>query len=71
MCIAFRPEARTELLEAKAWYERQAPGLGLEFARAVDASIASIVRTPEAYPLIEGECRRALLVHSEADQERR
>lgn len=61
MRIAFRPEALNELLEAKAWYERQAPGLGLEFARAVEASIASAVRTPEVYPLIEGDCRRALL----------
>ena len=61
MRVAFRPEARAEALEAKAWYEHQAPGLGLEFARAVEASISSAVRTPEAYPVIEGDCRRALL----------
>ena len=61
MRIAFRPEARAEVLEAKAWYEQQARGLGHEFARTVEASIASAVRTPEAYPLIEGECRRVLL----------
>jgi len=61
MRIAFRPEARAEVIEAKAWYERQASGLGLEFARAVEASISSAVRMPEAYPVIEVECRRALL----------
>jgi plasmid stabilization system protein ParE len=61
MRIAFRPEARAEVLEAKAWYEQRSPGLGLEFARAVDASISSAVRTPEAYPAIAGECRRVLL----------
>jgi len=61
MRIAFRPEARAEVLEAKAWYEQRSPGLGLEFARAVDASISSAVRTPEAYPAVAEECRRVLL----------
>jgi toxin ParE1/3/4 len=61
MRVAFRPEARAEVLEAKSWYEQQAPGLGLEFARAVDASVSSAVRTPEAYPVVDGQCRRVLL----------
>lgn len=61
MRIAFRPEARAEVLETKTWYEQQAPGLGLEFARAVEVSISSAARTSEAYPVIEGECRRVLL----------
>ena len=41
MRILFRPEARAELLEAQAWYESRATGLGLEFARVVDAAVAS------------------------------
>ena len=61
MRVAFRPEARAEALEARVWYEQKAPGLGLEFARAIEASIASAARTPEAYPVIEGECKRVLL----------
>jgi plasmid stabilization system protein ParE len=61
MRVAFRPEALAEVLEARAWYEQKAPGLGLEFARAIEASVESAARTPEAYPLIEGECRRVLL----------
>lgn len=61
MRVAFRPEALAEVLEARAWYEQKAPGLGLEFAPAIEACVESAARTPETYPLIEGECRRVLL----------
>ncbi len=50
MRILFRPEARMEVLEAQAWYEDRAPGLGHEFARALEAAIASTVRFPESHP---------------------
>ena len=36
MTVVFRPEAEAELLESQAWYEECSPGLGLDFARAVD-----------------------------------
>lgn len=49
MQVVFRPEAENELLEAQAWYEKISPGLGYEFARAVDVSIAKITRTPKAF----------------------
>jgi hypothetical protein len=39
MHVVFRPEAEEELLEAQAWYEARAAGLGLEFARAVDVAV--------------------------------
>jgi len=61
MRILFRPQARAEVLEAQAWYESRATGLGLEFARAVDAAIAAAVRNPEAFALIATTCRRVLL----------
>lgn len=61
MRVLFRPEARAEVVEAKAWYDQQVPGLGFEFARAIEASISSAARTPEVYPVIEGDCRRVLL----------
>jgi plasmid stabilization system protein ParE len=61
MRIFFRPEARNEILEARAWYESRSPGLGLEFARAVDAALASVVRNPAACTQVEGECRRVTL----------
>lgn len=61
MRVVFRPEARAEALEARSWYESRSPGLGLEFARSVDAAIASVIRNPDAYTRVEGECRRAIL----------
>ncbi len=64
MRMLFRPQARTEVLEAQAWYESRATGLGLEFARAVDAAVASAVRNPEMFALVTGSCRRVLLAGS-------
>jgi len=61
MLILFRPQARTEALEAQAWYESRSVGLGLEFARSLDAALSSAVRNPAAYSLVSGECRRILL----------
>lgn len=59
--LLFRPEARAELLEAQVWYEERAVGLGQEFARAIEAAIATIARTPRRFPAVHGEVRRALL----------
>lgn len=61
MQLRVRPEARRELLEAQAWYEQRAPGLGLEFARAVDAAISRAARMPLAYPIIEADFRHVVL----------
>ena len=61
MRIFFRPEARAEVLEAQTWYESRAVGLGLEFARAVEAAVASASRNPEAFTYVAGACRRVLL----------
>ena len=46
MLVVLRPEAEQELLEAQAWYESKALGLGFEFGRAADAAIASAFRNP-------------------------
>ena len=61
MRILFRPEARAEVLEAQAWYESRAAGLGLEFARALEAAVATASRNPNAFAQIAGSCRRVLL----------
>jgi plasmid stabilization system protein ParE len=61
MRVVFRPEARNELLAAQAWYESRAAGLGLEFARVVDAAVASASRSSNAFAQIAGNCRRILL----------
>ena len=46
MLVVLRPEAEHELLEAQAWYESKALGLGFEFARAADVAVASALRNP-------------------------
>ena len=61
MSLRFRPEARFDIIEAQAWYEERAPGLGHEFSRAVDAAIAGILRFPRACPKVHGPVRKALL----------
>lgn len=61
MQIVFRPEARSEALAAQDWYESRALGLGLEFARALEAALACAVRNPQSFGFVEGVCRRVLL----------
>ncbi|MDD2914388.1 MAG: type II toxin-antitoxin system RelE/ParE family toxin [Gallionella sp.] len=60
MRVLLRPEAEQELLEAQAWYESKALGLGFEFARAADAAVASALRNPLSHLRIEEEFRRVL-----------
>lgn len=60
MLLVFRPEAEQELLEAQAWYESKALGLGFEFARAADVAVASALRNPLGHPRIEEDFRRVL-----------
>ena len=61
MRVLFRPEARAEAVDARTWYETQVPGLGLEFARALEAAVQSAARMPLTFPVIDGDCRRVLL----------
>jgi plasmid stabilization system protein ParE len=55
------PEAEAELEDAFDWYEGRASGLGNEFTRAVRAAFALITRSPEQFPRVRGEIRRALV----------
>jgi plasmid stabilization system protein ParE len=57
----FLPAARQDIAEAFAWYERQSLGLGLEFVRSVEATVVSIQRHPEMYPVALADYRRALV----------
>ena len=61
MGLQFRPEARLDILEARAWYEERAEGLGSEFARAVDGAASGILRFPKAFPTVHGQVRKAVL----------
>jgi len=59
--LRLRPEARLDILEARAWYEEKASGLGSEFARAVDGAATGILRFPKAFPTAHGPVRKAVL----------
>jgi len=59
--LVFRPQAESEILEARNWYEERRQGLGEAFATAVDVTVAGILEHPLAYPRIYGETRRAIM----------
>jgi plasmid stabilization system protein ParE len=44
-------EAEVELAEAVAYYEERCPGLGLDFAAEVEASVATVCDFPERWPV--------------------
>ena len=59
--VRFRSEAEAEALEAQRWYEVRRPGLGTEFAEAVEHTLSRIAGNPAAFPKVRGETRRAVL----------
>lgn len=61
MRMVFRPAARREILEAQAWYEARARGLGFEFARAVEVAVEQVLRMPLAHPVLDGDFRHIFL----------
>ncbi len=52
--------AHADLIQAYDWYERQSPGLGKEFVRAVDAAMAVIERNPDLLAPVYQDLRRVL-----------
>jgi plasmid stabilization system protein ParE len=61
LCLVVRASAEADVLDAALWYEQRSPGLGTEFLRAVDVTLAEIARMPGRYPLVRGDARRAHL----------
>jgi plasmid stabilization system protein ParE len=59
--LVVRAAAEADILEAALWYEQRSPGLGAEFLRAVDVTLAEVARLPERFPAVHREARRALL----------
>jgi len=54
----FRPQADQEVRLARQWYEEQRPGLGIEFAKAIDEAVERIASNPLAFPAVHGETQR-------------
>ena len=61
MNFAFHPEADEEFIEAAAYYEGCAPGLGIDFAREIHTAIRNAVEYPTLWPEIEDEVHRCLV----------
>ena len=59
--LRFRKRARDEVLAARDWYDARFPGLGLEFARTVDATLALVQRMPEAFKPLRGDIRQVVM----------
>ena len=58
--LIIRLEAEQDVRGAFVWYEDRVSGLGREFLRCVDASMAQINRAPEMYTVIYQNIRRIL-----------
>ena len=56
-----RPLAESDLDHAATWYEDQQPGLGLRFLDAADQLFERLRLTPQQFPLVLTDVRRALL----------
>lgn len=59
--VSLRPQTRAEVRKARAWYDKQVPGLGQDFARAVDGAVAAIAERPKAFPKVYGEFRQCVM----------
>lgn len=57
--LLLRPEAEADIEEAFRWYEQRSIGLGHEYLRVVRVALAGVERTPDAYPVILDDIRRA------------
>ncbi len=61
MIFIFHPEAEAEFIASIDYYEDREVGLGYDFSTEVFATIQSIVKYPDAWPVIEDEVRRCLV----------
>ena len=59
--VILRVEAKLDLKEIHAWYEKQRKGLGAAFRNEVEQTIAMLRRFPEIGLLIQENVRRVLL----------
>lgn len=59
MMLKFRTGARSEYLEAFAWYEERRTGLGLEFEAEFEKLIERVTKTPRRFAPFDSEIRKA------------
>jgi toxin ParE1/3/4 len=52
-------KAFNDIAQARDWYERQLPGLGIRFTARIDETIAAIESNPLAFQILVDDARRA------------
>ncbi len=57
--VVWLPEADADVKEARAWYDDVRPGLGEQFALAVDAAVEAVANNPRRFPVVYRNRRRA------------
>lgn len=58
--VLFRRQARLEYDNAGDWYEKELPGLGMEFQAEIQLLIQRIASTPEQFPILHSDVRKAV-----------
>ena len=61
MKFYFYPDAKEEFDGAVEFYEQSHPGLGLEFAEEIYATIVRIIQFPDAWSTLSKNSRRCLV----------
>jgi plasmid stabilization system protein ParE len=59
--LILTPAAEADLAAAKAWYERQQRGLGIDFLQCVEEALDRIRILPEAYREVVPGVRRVIV----------
>jgi toxin ParE1/3/4 len=58
--LIIRPEAKTDLVDAFQWYQKQRPGLGHDFKLCIDEVISKVQKNPLIYKIIGDGIRRSV-----------
>ena len=61
MKLRLTSAAEADVREINAWYHELHPELARNFRDSLDAVLASIRRNPNAYPVVYGDFRRAVM----------
>jgi plasmid stabilization system protein ParE len=61
MKLILRPEAKVDLAEAKAWYDKRQKGLAGEFRLCIEEAMDRIRRMPELHAEMDDGVRRCLV----------
>lgn len=61
MSLMFRRESQLEFDQAARWYERQRPGLGVEFVNEIQRVLETIAEHPSQFPFADGDVRAAFV----------